>query len=353
MLSNYAVNSISMQMLIDVGVGKTDVGDGFLAILPIFHAFGLAVTIHAPLISGMKVVLVPRFDPKGCFKQIKREDVLFVPGVPALFERLYPFFQNYDLSRAKLFCSGGDRVSSELAAKYNDLLAKSHADIKFRAGYGLTEACGTCTLVSNEYDTLPTGSIGVPMTGTRICVVRPGTNEIVPDGEEGELCFLGPAIMTGYYKNEEATKEILRVHSDGNVWLHTGDLVAVRKDGNICFRSRAKRMIKVNGYNVYPSLIEETIQNHPAVKQVCAVSTPWKHDRKIKLFVVLNEGADPATIEGELISYAREHMNRWSVPVKVAVIDALPLTKFNKVDYLLLEKQELAKAKENADANSA
>lgn len=345
MLSNYAVNSISMQMLLDVGVGKTDVEDGFLAILPIFHAFGLAVTIHAPIISGMKVVLVPRFDPKGCFNQIKKENILFVPGVPALFERMYPFFENYDMSKMKLMCSGGDRVSAELADKYNKLLARDHADVKFRAGYGLTEASGTCTLVPNEYDELPTGCIGVPMTGTKICVVKPGTIEEISDGEEGELCFLGPAIMKGYLKNEEATNDVLRKHADGNTWLHTGDIVVVRKDGNICFRSRFKRLVKVNGYNVYPSVIEEIIQHHPAVKQICAVSTPWKDNRKIKLFVVLNEGANPATIESDLIEYAKNSgLNRWSVPVKVEVVDSLPMTKFSKIDYMLLEKQEFEKA---------
>ena len=353
MLSNYAVNSMSIQLLLDIGDGKTDVGDGFLAILPIFHAFGLAVSVHAPLISGMKVVLVPRFDPKGCAQQIFSEDVLFLPGVPALFERMYPYFEQRDLSRMKLMVSGGDRVSEELANKYNVLLKKSHADILFRTGYGLTEACGACSLVANEYDKLPTGCVGSPVTGTRVCVVKPGTTEVVPDGEEGELCFLGPSVMKGYYKNEEATKDVLRLHDDGIVWLHTGDLVLIRKDGNICFRSRHKRLIKVNGYNVYPTLIEEAMQNHPDIKQVCAVATPWKLDRKIKLFVVPEKplgSFDAAEEEKLLIDYAKEQMNRWSAPVKVEFVSDLPMTKFNKIDYRLLEKQELSRANETKKA---
>ncbi|MDD2248824.1 MAG: class I adenylate-forming enzyme family protein [Methanocorpusculum sp.] len=353
MLSNYAVNSMSIQLLIDIGDGKTDVGDGFLAILPIFHAFGLAVSVHAPLISGMKVVLVPRFDPKGCAQQIFSEDVLFLPGVPALFERMYPYFEQRDLSRMKLMVSGGDRVSEELANKYNVLLKKSKADILFRTGYGLTEACGACSLVANEYEKLPTGCVGTPVTGTKVCVVKPGTTELVPDGVEGELCFLGPSVMKGYYKNEDATKDVLRLHDDGNVWLHTGDLVVIRKDGNICFRSRHKRLVKVNGYNVYPTLIEEAMQNHPDIKQVCAVATPWKLDRKIKLFVVPEKplgSFDAAEEEKLLIEYAKEQMNRWSVPVKVEFVADLPMTKFNKIDYRLLEKQELSRANEKKQA---
>ena len=353
MLSNYAVNSMSILLLIDIGEGKTDVGDGFLAILPIFHAFGLAVSVHAPLISGMKVVLIPRFDPKGCAQQIFSEDILFIPGVPALFERMYPFFEDKDLSRMKLMVSGGDRVSESLANKYNVLLKKSHADILFRTGYGLTEACGACSLVANEYDRLPTGCVGSPVTGTRVCVVTPGTTEIVVDGVEGELCFLGPSVMKGYYKNEAATKDVLRLHDDGNVWLHTGDLVVIRKDGNICFRSRHKRLVKVNGYNVYPTLIEEAMQGHPDIKQVCAVATPWKLDRKIKLYVVPEKplgSFDAGEEEKILIGYAKDQMNRWSVPVQVEFVSDLPMTKFNKVDYRFLEKQEQTRADERTKA---
>lgn len=347
MLSNYAINSISMQMLIDVGVGKTDVEDGFLAILPIFHAFGFCVTIHAPIISGMKVVLIPRFDPKGCFKQIKKEHILFLPAVPALFERMYSSFQNYYLGDLKLLCSGGDRVSQELADKYNKLLARDGADVKFRAGYGLTEACGTCTLVPNDYETLPTGCIGLPMTGLEICLVVPGTTTPSEYGKEGELCIRGPTLMKGYYKNEEATRDILRVHDDGKVWLHTGDIVYIMDDGRICFLSRYKRLVKVNGYNVYPSLIEEAIQDHPSVKELCAVPTPYKDDRKIMLYVVPNEDADLDRIEADLIQYAKDkHLNRWSIPIKIELIDALPRTKFTKVDYMLLEKKQ----KEQFDA---
>ena len=347
MISNYALNSISMQMLVEVGEGNTDVEDGFLALLPIFHAFGLAVCIHAPMISGMKVVLVPRFETKGCFKQIKREHVLFIPGVPAMFERLYPMLQDYDLSDVKLVVSGGDRVSNDLTDKYNKLLKKNNAKVKFRAGYGLTESCGACVLTPNEYGFLPNGCIGVPLGGVEVCLTVPGTTEPAAEGEEGELCYFGPGMMTGYYKNPEATAEVLRKHDDGRVWLHTGDVVQM-DDGMICFRSRHKRMIKVNGYNVYPSLIEDAIIEHPSVRQVCAVATPYKDDRRIKLFVVPEEGANTETLEAELIAFAEDKVNRWSVPKKVEIIDALPLTKMNKIDYMTLQEQELAQAKKSA-----
>ncbi|MBO5430797.1 acyl--CoA ligase, partial [Methanocorpusculum sp.] len=94
--------------------------------------------------------------------------------------------------------------------------------------------------------------------------------------------------------------------------------------------------------NVYPSLIEDVIIEHPSVKQVCAVATPYKDDRRIKLFVVPEEGANLDTLEADLIAYAADKVNRWSVPKKVEVIDAMPLTKMNKVDYMALQEQEMA-----------
>lgn len=358
MLSNYAVNTISIQCLYGVGCGTTCVGDGFLSILPIFHAFGLAITVHAPLISAMKVVLVPRFDPKGCFRQIKREHILFISAVPALFERMYPYFEKYNLNKIKLMVSGGDKVSDQLSRKYNDLLIRDYANIRFRAGYGLTEASG-CVMLSPASENLPPGCIGRPFEGCDFCIVEPGTTTEVAKGKEGELCFYGPTVMNGYYKNEEATKEVLIKHPDGKTWLHTGDIVAEEADGNLTFRSRYKRMIKINGYNVYPILIEEEFQKHPAVKRVCAVSTPWKKDRKIVLCVVLNEGYNPDTVSDELLSYGKTHLNRWSQPVRIEVLDDLPMTKFAKIDYRLLESQEADRAaarraaEEQAEAEAA
>ncbi len=353
MLSNYAVNTISMQVLVEVGRGTTCVGDGFLAVLPIFHAFGLAITVHAPLISAMKMVLVPRFDPKGCFKQIKREHVLFIAAVPALFERTYAYFQKYNLSKIKLMVSGGDKVSEALTRKYNDLLIRDFATCRFRAGYGLTEASGCVLLSPENSEGLSSGCIGKPFSGCTVCVVVPGTTQGVAKGEEGELCFRGPTVMNGYYKNEEATRAVIIRHPDGYDWLHTGDIVYEESDGNIVFCSRLKRMIKINGYNVYPMMIEEVFQKHPAVKQVCAVSTPWKKDRKIMLFVVLNEGYNPDTVRRELMSYGKDKLNRWSLPDKIEVLYEMPMTKFAKVNYRLLEMQEANRAAEQKAAEEA
>ncbi|MBO5367162.1 acyl--CoA ligase, partial [Methanocorpusculum sp.] len=145
----------------------------------------------------------------------------------------------------------------------------------------------------------------------------------------------------GYYENEAATAEVFRRHDDGLVWLHTGDIVTLTEDNTIVFRSRYKRMVKINGINVYPTLIENTMEKCPAIAEVCAVAVPWKNDRRIKLYVTLaDKKADEEAACAEIMAYAKENLNHWSCPFAVAVLEEMPQTKMNKTDYRVLEKRE-------------
>jgi long-chain acyl-CoA synthetase len=343
MLSNLAINSVAIQLVVGVVGDDICVGDGFLAILPMFHAFGLVVTVHTPLSAGMKVVLLPRFDVKECAHTVFLEKTAYVIGVPAMYERMYCEFEGRDLSFVKQIVAGGDRISDSLINRYNQLLQQSGCTTKFRPGYGLTEACSVCTLTMAGYRTIPNGCVGVPLIGNRVCTVEPGTTNILPDGMEGELCLLSDAMMTGYYRNKEATDAVLRRHEDGLLWLHTGDVVKILPTGDVCFCSRYKRMVKVNGYNVYPMMIEAVMQTHPYVQEVCAIGIPWGHDTRIKLYVTLNRRMDPIEAEHKLIEYATQRLNRWSVPTTVEIVAALPRTKMEKIDYRELERLELWK----------
>ncbi|MDR0438773.1 MAG: acyl--CoA ligase [Methanocalculaceae archaeon] len=341
MLSNFAINSVAIQLVVGVVGEDIRVGDGFLAILPMFHAFGLVVTVHTPLSAGMKVALLPKFDAKECARTIFLEKTAYIVGVPAMYERMYSEFAEKDFSFVKAIVAGGDRISESLINRYNHLLRQSGCTTKFRPGYGLTEACSVCTLTMDGYHMISTGCVGIPLAGNRVCTVEPGTTNVLPDGVEGELCLLSDAMMTGYYRNLEATAAVLRRHEDGLLWLHTGDVVIIAPSGNICFRSRYKRMVKVNGYNVYPMMIEEVMQTHPDVREVCAIGIPWGHDTRIKLYVTLKQKMDPTEVERKLIEYAMERLNRWSVPITVEIVAALPRTRMEKIDYRELERLEL------------
>jgi long-chain acyl-CoA synthetase len=341
MLSNFAINSVAIQIVVGIGGDDICVGDGFLAILPMFHAFGLVVAVHTPLSAGMKVVLLSRFDAKKCAHTIFLEKTAYIIGVPAMYERMYCEFEGKDFSFVKQIVAGGDRISDSLIHRYNQLLQQSGCTTKFLPGYGLTEACSVCTLTMDGYHTIPTGCVGVPLIGNRVCTVEPGTTNILPDGMDGELCLLSDGMMTGYYRNQEATDAVLRRHEDGLIWLHTGDIVKISPTGNVYFCSRSKRMVKVNGYNVYPMMIEDVMQTHPCVQEVCAIGIPWGHDTRIKLYVTLKQRMDPIEAERKLIEYAARRLNRWSVPTTVEIVAALPRTKMEKIDYRELERLEL------------
>ena len=337
MISNWSVNYVTTRLLLENVTNTAHIGDGFLAILPLFHAFGLAVCIQAPLSSGMRVMLAPRFNDKECSNLLLKEKVAYVIGVPAMYERMYPHLKGHDLSFMKHVVCGGDWVSHDLAYRYNEILGKDKGGAEFRPGYGLTEACGTCSLTKNNYRAFPEGCVGLPVEGTDICLVKPGTCDLVPKGEEGELCILSPSLMKGYYKNPEATDDVLRIHPDGKLWLHTGDIFVIGEEDNLCFRSRIKRLVKVNGYNVYPPLIEATMEGCSIIAKSCAVGFKWRDDRRIKLFVTLKQKMDHAEAEKQILFFANEHLNHWSVPKMVVILDEMPMTKMNKLDYMALQ----------------
>ncbi len=337
MLSNAAINASTSEMILEKLDNAPHIGYAFLSVLPVFHAFGLSIVIHAPLSGGMRAVLLPRFNAKECAKVILTEKIEILAGVPAMFERMYPLVKDADLSFVKHMVSGGDTVSPELVGRYNALLKGT----QFLPGYGLTEACGACLLTKPGYDEFPEGCVGQPLRKNTVCLVTPGTDVVVPDTEEGELCIRGPMLMDGYYKNEAATAGVMRRHADGLVWLHTGDVVTIDADHNIIFKSRFKRMVKVNGYNVYPTMIETAMEKCPLVSGVCAVAIPWKTDTRMKLYVTLaNPAGDRAAVTQDILAFARAHLNRWSCPVKVEVLDAMPMTKMSKTDYKALEKRD-------------
>ncbi|HJJ87307.1 MAG TPA: class I adenylate-forming enzyme family protein, partial [Methanocorpusculum sp.] len=320
--------------------GDSHIGDAILAILPVFHAFGLAVVINVPLSAGLRVILVPRFNPKDCAKIIRREKAAYLAGVPVMYERMYPFLKGHDCSFVKHAVCGGDKVGEDLLNRYNELLGDETGRWKFQPGFGLTEACGAFAVTHKEYHSFIDGSVGKPFDGIDICLVEPGTTEVLPNTEEGELCLRGPSLMSGYFENEQATAEVFRKHDDGLVWLHTGDVVTLTEDNTIVFRSRYKRMVKINGINVYPTLIENTMEKCEPIAEVCAVAVPFKNDRRIKLYVTLKDKkADEEAVKEEIMAYARANLNHWSCPISVAVLDEMPQTKMNKTDYRILEKR--------------
>lgn len=345
LLSNYNFNALGAQIIATNPMFRP--GDSMLAVMPMFHGFGLGVSIHSMLMNGGQCVLVPRFTAESYAKLIKRYKCNFIAGVPTLYEALLrqPVMDGVNLSCLKGVFSGGDSLSVELKKRFDKFLYDHNASIQVREGYGTTEcvtaSCLTPTHVYKE------GSIGQPFPDTYYCIVKPGTQEELPYGEEGEICISGPTVMLGYLDHPEETAQTLQVHPDGRTWVHTGDLGTMDDEGFIYFRQRLKRMIVTSGYNVYPSQLENILDAHELVQMSCVIGVPDPLKiQKVKAFVMLKPGVEPTqTNKDILMAYCRKNIAKYALPYDIEFREQLPKTLVGKVAYRVLEEEELAKIK--------
>lgn len=345
LLSNYNFNALGAQIIATNPMFRP--GDSMLAVMPMFHGFGLGVSIHSMLMNGGQCVLVPRFTAESYAKLIKRYKCNFIAGVPTLYEALLrqPVMDGVNLSCLKGVFSGGDSLSVELKKRFDKFLYDHNASIQVREGYGTTEcvtaSCLTPTHVYKE------GSIGQPFPDTYYCIVKPGTQEELPYGEEGEICISGPTVMLGYLDHPEETAQTLQVHPDGRTWVHTGDLGTMDDEGFIYFRQRLKRMIVTSGYNVYPSQLENILDAHELVQMSCVIGVPDPLKiQKVKAFVMLKPGVEPTQANKDiLMAYCRKNIAKYALPYDIEFREQLPKTLVGKVAYRVLEEEELAKIK--------
>ena len=345
-LTNKNFNALGQQVIAANPMFRP--GDKMLAAMPLFHGFGLGVCIHTILSHGGRCILVPRFTAKSYAKLITKYRCNFIAGVPTLYEALLRLrsMENADLSCLKGVFSGGDSLSIELKKKFDKFLYDHKSVIQVREGYGTTETVTACCLTPPHM--FKEGSIGLPFPDTYIKIVRPGTDEEMPYGEEGEVLLAGPTVMKEYMNHPEETAQTLRRHADGLTWVYTGDLGVMDEQGFIYFRGRAKRMIISSGYNVYPGQIENILDAHESVQMSCVIGVPDPYRmQKVKAFVKLAPGV-PATNETrqELLAYCSKHIAKYAMPYDIEFKEDMPKTLVGKVAYRVLEEEEAAKLKQ-------
>ena len=326
-------------------------GDKMLSAMPLFHGFGLGVCIHSMLANGGRCVLVPRFTAKSYAGLITKYRCNFIAGVPTLYEALLriPGMERADLSCLKGVFSGGDSLSVELKKKFDRFLYDHKATIQVREGYGTTETVTACCLTPPNM--FKEGSIGIPFPDTYIKIVRPGTDEELPYGEEGEILLAGPTVMKEYVNHPEETARTLRRHADGLTWVYTGDLGTMDDEGFIYFRGRAKRMIVTSGYNVYPAQLENILDAHESVQMSCVIGVPDPYRmQRVKAFVMLKPGV-PASDEtrADILAYCEKRIARYAMPKEIEFRDELPKTLVGKVAYRVLEEEEEARRETAGD----
>jgi long-chain acyl-CoA synthetase len=325
---------------------RLDEHDTVLAILPIFHGFGLAALIHAPLMRGARVVLVPVFSAETVAKLIRTKKPTLMAGVPTLYDSLSrdPSLQRADLSCLRAAFSGADTLPTPVKERFEGLVASRGGQVKLMEGYGLTEA--VTAVIATPLNEYREGSIGIPFPDMLAKICRSGTDKELPPGQEGEICLSGPAVMMGYMDDPEATAVTLREHSDGRIWLHTGDIGTMDEDGFFAFTSRLKRMIKSSGFNVYPAQVEAVLFEHTAVSEACVIGVPDEaQGERVVAVVVLHDPslASPETAD-ELIAACRARLIKWSCPRSVEFRTELPKTRVGKIDFVELTREAAERA---------
>ena len=342
-LTNNNINATARQVMAANQMAVP--GDKILAVMPIFHGFGLCVGIHTSLSSGGCSILIPRFSAGSYAKELLKNRCNFTAGVPTLYEALLrqKCLEKADLSFLKGVYCGGDNLSVELKKKMDSFLFAHGSPVPVREGYGTTETVTACCLTPPH--TYREGSIGLPFPDTYFKIVSPGTEQELPSGEEGEILISGPSVMREYLNRPEETAQALRTHKDGRVWFYTGDLGMIDEDGFVYFRGRAKRMIVTSGYNVYPGQIENILDSCEVVQMSCVIGVPdARKGQRVKAFVQLKPRipANEATRQ-EILAHCAKHIAKYAMPTEIEFRTELPTTLVGKVAYRKLEEEEQKK----------
>lgn len=309
----------------------------FLTFLPNFHAFGLGVCIHMPLYFGCRVVLIPQFSAKKLKKYIKKYKINILVGVPTVFDYLTKIkFGPHELKGIKGVVSGGDVVSMSTKERVNDFLKAHGSKAVLENGYGLTEASGGFIFSPRSVAKDPDG-IGYPIPDNEVIIVDLKTGKQAKTGEDGEIVVRGLSVMKGYLGKPQETKEAF-VKVGNKKYLRTGDIGYVDERGVFHFRSRLKRMIVSNGYNIYPVNIEDVTLKCKLIKNCAVVGREDKlRGEKVVVFVVPEPETSERAIRKELTSIYKKYLAKYEIPREIRFIDELPKTKLAKVDFKALE----------------
>jgi long-chain acyl-CoA synthetase len=301
-----------------------------LAVLPLFHGFGMSVTMNAAVLVGGEIVLLPKFNARDVLKAIQKTKPIFFIGVPTMFVAFsnLPDVARYDLSSLRGIFVGAAPLTRAIK---EDFEGKTGG--RMIEGYGLTEA--VTAIMANPYQGLhKLGSIGIPVPDVDVKIVSLDDGHNLAPGQLGEIVLRSPTMMEGYYQNPEETAKTL---VDG--WLLTGDIGYMDEDGYFYITDRKKELIIVGGFNVFPREIDELIYQHPKVKEGIAVGLPDAYKgEKIKAFIVLKDGME-ATPE-EFIAYFRERLTPYKVPSEVEFRSQLPKSMIGKILRRALREEE-------------
>ena len=308
--------------------------DKLCVCVPLFHCFGVVLATMNCLTHGCTEVLVERFDPLVTLASVHKERCTALYGVPTMFiaELNHPMFNMFDLSCLRTGIMAGSLCPIELMRKVEEKMFLHVTSV-----YGLTESSpGMSQTRIDDPDEVRYTTVGRDYEFVDVKVLDPETNKEVPVGTQGEMCCKGFNVMKGYYKNPEATAEVI----DENGYLHSGDLGVMDENGNYRITGRIKDMIIRGGENIYPREIEEFLYHLPGVRDVQVAGVPSKkYGEEVGAFIILDEGAK--LTEEEVRDWCRGKIARYKIPKYVFFVKEYPLTGSGKIQKFKLRELSL------------
>ncbi|WP_330621627.1 class I adenylate-forming enzyme family protein [Dorea longicatena] len=316
--------------------------DVFMDMIPPFLGFGISIGIHLPLALGMESALWIDIEPNKvvqAFNRIKPRH--FVSGpviVKAMLENNIK-----DMKFLSTFAGGGESLSIEQEKKVNSFLHDKGYGGNYVTGYGMTECCATvCTGMPGIYKE---GTLGIPLPKVNVKIVNPKDGQEQKYDEVGEVCFHAPNIMSGYFKNPKETDNIIKTHADNKKWIHTGDLGSVDQEGFLTFHGRIKKIYLTQGsdnnvYKLFPMQIENELIKNEEVLECGTIVVPDQEKIHVAIaFVRVKVGLEKETVRGKILEFARAHLPEHAIPKKIMLIEKMPYTQSNKIDYKKLEEK--------------
>ena len=304
--------------------------------LPFFHVFANTSLLNHAMTAGASIAMLPRFDASQVLETIQKYGATGFPGVPTMFQALldHPDLAKTDLSTLKVCISGGAPMPAPVHTRFEEVTG-----VRLVEGYGLTESSGVVS--ANPYTgTRKKGTIGQLVAGTEIVLLdKEDPSKLAPEGEPGELAVHGPQIMRGYWQRPETDADVF-VERDGKRYLRTGDVAQVDEDGFLSIVDRIKDMIAVAGFKVFPSVVEDAVLKHEAVKEVLVIGVPDDYKGEVpRAFVVLEEGADASG--DDIKEWLNGHIGKHERVDQVVIREDLPKTIIGKLDRKALRAEVL------------
>ncbi|HEX4816519.1 MAG TPA: long-chain fatty acid--CoA ligase [Nonomuraea sp.] len=300
---------------------RTEGGDTYLAVLPLFHSFGQTCVMNAGFLRAGAIVLMTRFEPGEALALMVKENVTFFAGVPTMYWGLLTKIHTEGAEvpqSLRVAVAGGASSPVEVLKDFERTFG-----LGILEGYGLSETSPVASFNQLGRPAKP-GTIGTPIWGVEMKLIDGDWKTIEGEGP-GEIAIRGHNVMKGYYGRSEATAEVMR---DG--WFRTGDIATRDADGYYAIIDRAKDMIIRGGFNVYPRELEEVLMTHEAVSLAAVVGVPHEsHGEEVKAYVIRNPGA--TITEAELIAWCRANMAAYKYPRVVEFRDSLPMTATGKI----------------------